>query len=415
MNPNMISMLIMGILIIGFLVDNLLEWINLKAQRKELPEEVSDFYEKDQYFKSIAYQNTRTRFSFITGTWSFLLIIGMLAFGGFGWLDDFLRAYFETEIFISLAFFGVLMIGADLLSLPFQWYSTFVIEERFGFNKSTVGLFITDKLKGWLLTVLIGGGLLYLLVWLIQTMGPDFWIWFWLASIGFMLVMNMFYTTLILPLFNKLKPLESGSLRDKIEAYCKEVNFPLTNVYVIDGSKRSSKSNAFFSGFGKKKKIVLYDTLINNHTEEELVSILAHEAGHYKKKHIISGLVVGVLQTGLMLFILSLMVFSQDLSYALGGSGLTIHLNLLGFAILYAPVSSLLGLLMNIVSRKHEFQADHFAATTYDPESLKNALKKLSVSNLSNLFPHPAYVFFHYSHPPLLQRLAAISQTAKEN
>ncbi len=411
----MILMLIMGILIIGFLIDNYLEWINLKAQRKELPDEVSDFYEKDQYFKSIAYQNTRTRFSFITGTWSFLLIIGMLGFGGFGWLDEFLRAYIETEILISLAFFGILMIGADLLSLPFQWYSTFVIEERFGFNKSTLGLFVTDKLKGWLLTIVIGGGLLYLLVWLIESMGPEFWIWFWLATIGFMLVMNMFYTTLILPLFNKLKPLESGSLRDKIEAYCKEVDFPLTNVYVIDGSKRSSKSNAFFSGFGKKKKIVLYDTLINNHTEEELVSILAHEAGHYKKKHIISGLVVGVLQTGLMLFVLSLMAFSPELSYSLGGSGLTFHLSLLGFAILYAPVSSLLGLLMNIVSRKHEFQADHFAATTYDPEALKNALKKLSVSNLSNLFPHPAYVFFHYSHPPLLKRLAAISQTAKES
>ena len=233
-----------------------------------------------------------------------------------------------------------------------------------------------------------------------------------MAVTAFMILMNLFYTTLILPLFNKLTPLPDGELRQAIEDYARQVGFPLTNIYVIDGSKRSSKANAFFSGFGKKKKVVLYDTLIEKHTVPELVAIFAHEVGHYKKKHIIMGLVLSVLQTGFMLYLLSLMIFNEQLSMALGADGLRIHLNLIAFGILYSPVSMILGLLMNIISRKNEYEADRFAVQTSDGSQLAEALKKLAANNLSNLLPHPAYVFVHYSHPPLLKRLAAIGRAA---
>ncbi len=220
--------------------------------------------------------------------------------------------------------------------------------------------------------------------------------------------MNMFYTSLILPLFNKLNPLEDGPLKEGIEAYSRSVNFPLDNIFVMDGSKRSSKSNAFFSGIGKRKKIVLFDTLIQNHTNEELIAVLAHEVGHFKKKHIIWGYVSSLGQTGLTLYILSLMIFSPTLSIALGGTQSAIHLNLLAFGILYSPISNIISIFMNMISRKNEYAADRFAGSTYDGQHLVAALKKLSVNNLSNLFPHPAYVFFHYSHPPLLERLEAL-------
>jgi len=256
------------------------------------------------------------------------------------------------------------------------------------------------------LGAIIGGGLLAALIYLVETIGPDFWMWFATIACAFMLFMNMFYTSLILPLFNKLTPLPDGELKTAIEEFSRKINFPITNIFVIDGSKRSKKANAFFSGMGKKKKIVLYDTLIANHTTEELVAVLAHEVGHYKKKHIIWSYVLSVVQIVFMLFVLSLMVFNENLSLALGGSQLAVHLNLLAFTILFSPISAITGLLMNVYSRKNEFEADAYARKTYNGKALAEALKKLSVDNLSNLYPHPAYVFFHYSHPPLLQRLA---------
>ena len=274
------------------------------------------------------------------------------------------------------------------------------------------GTFVMDKLKGYLLAIIIGGLLGSSLLWLILEIGKDFWWYFWVLISVFMLFMQMFYSSLILPLFNKLTPLEDADLRSAIVNYCNKVDFPLTHLFVMDGSKRSKKSNAFFMGIGKKKKIVLYDTLVKNHSIEELVSILAHEVGHYKKKHIISGLVITILQTGFILFILSLFVYNENLSFALGSDMIGIHLNLIAFSILYSPLSSLTGIVMNMYSRKNEFEADAFARKTYKAEPLKEALKKLSVDNLSNLYPHPFYVFIHYSHPPLLVRLKALD--AKE-
>lgn len=410
MDSKTILYIILAFITFSYVLERILEYINLKAQKLTVPPEFQSLYNEEKYRKSLAYHKELTRFSWLTSTFSFILTWIILLFGIFGLLDTELRPYFDDPRWLALAYFGVIFIISDIINIPFQVYSTFVIEEKYGFNKTTPKIFIVDKLKGYLLTAIIGGLLIFVLLSLILNLGQDFWIWFWIIAAAFILFVNMFYTSLILPLFNKLTPLQEGELRQAIENYSKKVGFPLTNVFVIDGSKRSSKANAFFSGLGKKKKIVLYDTLINNHTTEELVAVLAHEVGHFKKKHIILGYVISLLQVGLMLFIMSLMIFNLELSYALGGEQLAIHLNLIAFGMLYAPISLILGILGNIISRKNEYEADEYAALTYNGTALQDALKKLSVDNLSNLFPHPAYVFVHYSHPPLLKRLKAIDQ-----
>lgn len=409
MEPTTILYIIIAIATLSYLFDQFLDYINLKAQRRDIPDEIASFYDRDKYLKSLDYHRDQTNFSFYASAFSFLLSMLMLIFGGFGWLDGMLRTYIENDVVLALVFFAILGIGSDILSLPFQLYSTFVIEERYGFNKTTVKTFFVDKLKGYLLGALIGGPLLALLIFLIKAIGPDFWIWFSIIAAGFILFMNMFYTSLVVPLFNKLTPLPDGELKTAINNFAAKVNFPLDNIFVIDGSKRSSKANAFFSGIGKKKKIVLYDTLIQKHTTEELVAVLAHEVGHFKKKHIIWGLVLSILQVVFTLFILSLMVYNENLSLALGGDQWSVHLNLIAFTILFAPISGITGLLMSIYSRKNEYEADAYAKETYSGAALATALKTLSVDSLSNLYPHPLYVFFHYSHPPLLKRLEAIN------
>ena len=287
MKPETILMIILIISVITYVFDQVLDYINLKAQRKDIPVEIESFYNKEKYQKSLDYQREQTRFSFLTAAFSFLLSLGMLIFGGFGWVDSLLRPFIQHEIALALVFFGLIMTASDIITIPFQWYGTFVIEAKYGFNKTTIRTFITDKLKGYALGSLAGGALLSLLMYLMKVIGPDFWIWFGLVAAGFILFINMFYTSIILPLFNKLTPLADGELKTAIEVFSKKANFPLDNIFVMDGSKRSAKANAFFSGIGKKKKIVLYDTLINNHTTDELVAVLAHEVGHFKKKHIV--------------------------------------------------------------------------------------------------------------------------------
>ncbi|MEQ8425116.1 MAG: M48 family metallopeptidase, partial [Cyclobacteriaceae bacterium] len=397
MSPTIILYIILGISVLSYLFDQILDYLNLKAQRKEIPEEIASFYDKEKYYRSLDYHKDQQRFSFITSAFSFVLSFGMLVFGGFGWLDSLLRNYFDNEIFLALGFFGVIIVVSDILTLPFQWYSTFVIEEKYGFNKTTIKTFITDKLKGYLLGSIIGGMLLSLLIYSVNEIGPNFWIWFGILAAVFILFVNMFYTSIFLPLFNKLTPLGDGELKNAIESFAKKVNFPLDNIFIMDGSKRSRKANAFFSGIGKKKKIVLFDTLIENHTTEELVAVLAHEVGHFKKKHIVWSYVLSVIQIFFTLFILSLMIFNENLSVALGGEVQAVHLNLIAFVILFSPISGITGLLMSLYSRKNEFEADAFAKETFSGSALSNALKKLSVDSLSNLYPHPAYVFFHYS------------------
>ena len=410
MNSDQILIVLVVIVVANYVISQVLDWLNFKHSKEKLPPEADGIFDEEQYEKSQRYHKDVSRFSFITSAFSFALILSFLLLGGFGWLNNLIVPYFPGEIPRALIYFAILFFASDIINIPFQLYSTFVIEEKYGFNKTTGKIFVMDKLKGYLLGSILGGLIMATLFYFIINLGSTFWVYFWMVITVVMIIMNMFYTSLILPLFNKLTPLEKGELREAIETYSAKVKFPLTNIFVIDGSKRSNKANAFFSGMGKRKKVVLYDTLIENHSVEELVAIFAHEVGHYKRKHIITGMILSILQSGLMLFIMSLMLFNSALSEALGATEMQIHLNLIAFTMLYTPISMITGLFMNMLSRKNEFEADYFAIDTTNNLDLAKALKKLSADNLSNLVPHPAYVFVHYSHPPLLKRLAAMQR-----
>jgi STE24 endopeptidase len=410
LSPTEIKSLLLFWVIFSYATDLLLDWLNYDYLKKPYPIRLQGTLSPEKYRQSVAYQQERKRFGWLTSTYGIVLLLGMLLLEGFGRLDLALRTLTEHPIGLPLLYFGVLFLASDLLNLPFQWYSTFVIEAKWGFNKTSPRTFWLDKLKGYFLAGVVGGLLLGLLLWLVLRLGQDFWLYFWGVMVLFMLLANVFYTSLVLPLFNKLSPLQEGPLKSALESYSQMINFPLKNIYVIDGSKRSSKANAFFAGLGKRKKIVLYDTLIDKHTREEIVAVLAHEAGHYKRRHILKGWVLSVLQTGLMLFLLSRVLDSGSLAAALGSPEPALHLNLIGFSLLYSPLSMLLGLLQNGLSRRYEYQADAYAATTYGAEPMQEALKKLSAENLSQPLPHPWYVWVHYSHPPLLYRLEALDK-----
>lgn len=408
MTESAILYLLLAIVVLDFLLERILGYLNDKSSKAPIPAELTGVYDKEQYQKSQEYQSVIGKFSNLTASFSFLLTLSALYFGWFGWLDQTIKAFGTSDLFTTLIFFGIIFIGSDLLSTPFSIYSTFVIEERFGFNKTTVKTFLQDKIKGYVLAILIGGLLISALIVLIEMMGNNFWLYFWIIITVFVLFLNVFYTSWILPLFNRLQPIEDGELKSSIEAFSQKVGFPLSNIFVMDGSKRSSKGNAFFSGLGKRKKVVLFDTLIENHTIEELTAVFAHEVGHYKKKHIILSTILSIAQMGVMLFLLSRMIFTSEVSLAMGGEVSTIHLNMLAFAILFSPLSRILGIFMNIISRKNEYEADEYAVKNYDSTPLIDGLKKMSSDHLSNLTPHPAYVFVNYSHPPLLQRVLAM-------
>ncbi|GGE11889.1 M48 family metallopeptidase [Psychroflexus salis] len=405
MTATILFWLIIGILVIEFVIDKVLDFLNTSYFDKALPESISDVYEKDEYKKAQAYKKENQKFSQFSSAIMFMVILAFLFLDGFAWVDNIARNWFEHEIYIGLSFFGILFLASSILGIPFSYYSTFVIEEKYGFNKTTKNTFFLDILKSWLLAGILGGGILALLMWFFELAGKDFWWYAWIIISLFSILMNMFYAKLIVPLFNKQTPLANGSLRDKIEAYAKKVGFELKNIYIIDGSKRSTKANAYFSGFGKEKRITLFDTLVEDLTEEEVVAVLAHEVGHYKKKHIIFNLIASILTTGLTLWIFSLLVNEALLAEALGTSKPSFHLSLVAFGLLYSPISTLTGLVMNVISRKFEYQADAFAKHTFNAKHLVTSLKKLSSKSLSNLTPHPAYVYFNYSHPPLQKRI----------
>lgn len=405
MDQETIKYLLLLVVSFNYVFEKIINYLNVNKKTEAIPSTLQGYLDADKLKEAKAYQKAGYQFGLITGTLTFVITLLLIGFGLFGWLDEWLRQYIQNPILLTLCYFGIVFIGSDILSIPFDYYQTFKIENDFGFNTSSVKTFFMDKLKGYLLSIIIGGGLLATLLWLILELGQDFWWIFWIVASLFMLLANLFYTGLILPLFNKLTPLEDGELKEAITSYSNSVGFSLKNVFVMDGSKRSSKANAFFSGFGKRKKVVLFDTLIAQHTQEELVAVLAHEIGHYKKGHIKSGLVAGIIQTGLILYILSLFVFSEPLSLALGGSQMAVHLNIIGFSMLFTPISMIIGIGMNYLSRKNEFEADNFAKTTYSGPPLTTALKTLSVKTLSDIHPHPLYVFINYSHPPLLKRL----------
>jgi STE24 endopeptidase len=405
---NSVFIIILVIILLDFTFERFLEWLNARRWSTELPDDLKDVYEPETYRKSQKYHRENDRFGWITSTFSFLLVLGMLLFQGFALVDQWSRSVTVQPIGLTLLFFGILMFASDLLNIPFGIYDTFVIEQKYEFNKTTPGIYFTDKLKGWLLAILLGGPVLASIVWIYNTTGNLFWIWTWIFITAVMIFMTLFYSNLIVPLFNKQTPLQEGDLRTEISTFSEKVGFKLDNIYVIDGSKRSTKSNAYFTGFGPKKRIVLYDTLIEQMTTGEIVAVLAHEIGHYKLKHTITGLILSILETGLSLYVLSILVNNPQLSKALGSDTPSFHLALITFGILYGPVSFVLGIFGTWYSRKNEYAADHFAATNYNGPQLISALKKLSAKNFSNLTPHPLYVFFHYSHPTLLQRIKAL-------
>ena len=402
--------LIISLVVFNYIFSTVLNFINNKYWKDEIPPIMQDYYKKDNYIKAKKYAKEKGQINLISSTLSTLITLLFLILKGYGYLNLLISNYYEIPFLQSSMFFLSLFVLSDLISIPFSCYNTFVIEEKYGFNKMTVKTFIFDKIKSYLLTIILGGALLYGALLLVNILENGFWLYLWLSLSILMLLINMFYADIIVPIFNKLKPLESGSLREKIEQYSQKVGYSLKNIYVIDGSKRSSKANAFFSGLGPRKTIALYDTLIANHTEEELVAVLAHEVGHYKKKHIVTSLILTILQLGLMSFLLEICLKQNEISEALGGNEPVFHLGLLAFTILYSPIGTILSVLMNINSRKNEFEADNYAKETYSGDSLSLALKKLSVDNLSNLYPHPFYTFLHYSHPPLLHRLEALSE-----
>ncbi|WP_274474421.1 M48 family metallopeptidase [Mangrovimonas aestuarii] len=397
--------IIIGIIILNFIVDKALDALNAKHFNDPVPNELGDVYEEEEYKKSQAYKAANYKFGVMSSTFSIALTLAFLLFDGFEKVDNIARGFTDKPILIALIFFGIIMIGSDLITTPFSYYKTFVIEERFKFNKTTKMTFVLDKIKGLLMTALLGGGILALIIWFYQLTGNQFWLYAWGIITLFTVFMNMFYSRLIVPLFNKQTPLEDGDLRQKIATYAESVGFQLSKIFVIDGSKRSTKANAYFSGFGSEKRVTLYDTLINDLEEDEIVAVLAHEVGHYKKKHIIFNLITSILLTGLTLYILSIFISNPLLSNALGVDIPSFHVGLIAFGLLYSPISEITGLVMNFMSRKFEYQADDYAKNTFAWEPLISGLKKLSKNSLSNLTPHPAYVFMHYSHPTLLQRI----------
>jgi STE24 endopeptidase len=402
---NAVFWLILIIPVAGFLLQRYLEFLNGKMWSDALPDKLKGICSDDEYRKIQLYEKDNRKLSFWSSSFNLAVIIIMILAGGFSLVDGLSRGLSHNMIAVALIFFGIIGFASDVINIPFSWYDTFVIEKKYGFNKMTVRTFITDHIKSWFIVLIIGIPVLGLITWFYYMTGKDFWLYAWVLIIAFSVFMNFFYSELIVPLFNKQTPLENGPLRDKIESFANKTGFKLKNIYIIDGSKRSTKTNAYFSGFGPKKRIVLYDTLLKEFSEDEIVAVLAHEIGHYKKRHILLMMFSSIIITGIMLFLFSLIVDSPQLALALGAEHQSFHLGLIVFGILYSPLSLLIGLASNFVSRKHEFAADRFAKDNYSSEILAGALKKLSVKNLSNMLPHPVYVFFHYSHPPLLQRL----------
>ena len=405
MEPSTLFNILITILLIKFVIDSVLNHLNAKHFNDTLPNDISDVYEINEYQQSQSYKKTNHNFSKITSLFSLITTLLFFFFNGFSIVDEIARGFSNNIIIITLIFFGIIIIGSDIISIPFSLYKTFVIEEKFGFNKSTKKLFFLDKIKGLLMTIILGGSILSIITWFYEFTGNYFWIYTWLLITTFSVFLNMFYSKLIVPLFNEQTILEEGDLKNEIVKYVNSVGFKANNIYVLNGSKRSTKANAYFSGFGNQKRITLYDTLINDLENDEIVAVLAHEVGHYKRKHILYNLTLSIILTGFALFVLSLFIKTPLLSLALGVSHPSFHIGLIAFGILYSPVSQILGVFMNYMSRKFEYQADNYAKNTFSASPLISSLKKLSKNSLSNLTPHYLYVFFHFSHPTLLERI----------
>jgi STE24 endopeptidase len=407
MNPYLL--IILAILIFSYFLDLIVEILNLKNINPELPGEFEGYYDAEKYRKSQEYLRENTRFDLVSNTILTPITVAFILLGGFNVVDNFARGFKLGSIATGLVFAGVLMLASQVLHIPFSIYDTFVIEEKYGFNKTTPKTFVMDILKSWLLAVIIGGIVLSAVLWFFEKAGPLAWLYCWGAVTLFQLFMMFIAPVLIMPLFNKFTPIEDGELKGAIENYSRKQDFKMKGVFTMDGSKRSSKSNAFFTGLGKFRRIVLFDTLIEKHSKEELVSILAHEVGHYKKKHILRSFLISVVTMGLMFYILSLFINNTGLFAAFGMEKTSIYASLVFFGFLYSPIEMILSIFGNALSRKNEYEADAFAVNTYgEKNSFIEAIKKLTVENLSNLTPHPLKVFLEYSHPPVIERIRAV-------
>ena len=410
---NIYLVIIIAALLINYALSTTAAWLNLRNISEELPDEFQGFYDEERYRKSQQYLRETTIFGLIHDTFHLLIILAFILAGGFNFVDNIARSAGAGTIGTGLMFAGIILLMSQLIDIPFSVWSTFVIEEKFGFNKTTVRTFINDILKGLVLTALIGGLVFAGIIWFFETTGPAAWLYCWVALSIFQIMLMFVAPVLIMPIFNKFEPLEDGELKKSIMDYARKENFRMQGVFKMDGSKRSTKSNAFFTGFGKFKRIVLFDTLIARHTVEELTAIIAHEMGHYKLKHILKGIVRSILMAGFTFWLLSLFIGNQGLFEAFRMEHVSVYASLFFFGFLYAPIGMVTGIIDKAISRKHEFEADEYAVRSYGhADAMISALKKLSVDNLSNLTPHPFMVFLEYSHPPVLERIRAIRRIA---
>jgi STE24 endopeptidase len=411
MTVNIFFYIILGTLIFSWLLNLIANYLNLRALQPELPDVFADVFSPEKYRRSQDYTKHQTRFGLVSGTFDLIVLLAFWFAGGFNWLDHLVRSYAESPILAGLLFLALLSAANYLISLPFSLYHTFVLEEKYGFNKTTLKTYILDQLKGMALGIFIGGGMLALILWIFNEFGDNAWLYAAGFTIVFMLIMQVIAPIWIMPLFNKFTPLPDGELKDKVLELLDRVKFPVAGLFVMDGSKRSAKSNAFFTGIGRHKRIALFDTLIEKHSTEELLAVLAHEVGHYKKRHIQMGMVMSFVQVIVMFFVFGVFLENPGLFAAFGMDNLSVYASLLFFGLLFAPLSLVLSILSGILSRHNEFAADRFAVEqTQLPGAMTDALKKLSADNLSNLTPHPFFVFLNYSHPPVLQRIAAIEK-----
>ena len=410
MSSEIIFFIIVVFLCLDFVLERVLESLNSKHMSPVLPDSLKGIYEEKEYSRFQSYKRENGRLDSWSSGVGFVVMIVFLVAGGFGWYNSWVVSLTDSVVWQTILFVVGLSVVSSVLDIPFDYYATFRIEEKYGFNKTTRRVYWLDTVKELFLSLVLGGVLLALVVWFYTWAGTYFWLYAWGAVTLFSVFMAMFYSQLIVPLFNKQTPLQEGSLRDKIQAFAGKVGFKLDNIYVIDGSKRSTKANAYFTGLGPKKRVVLYDTLIDELTEEEIVAVLAHEVGHYKKRHTLRSMVVSVIQMGVLFWLFTLCVNNVALSEALGGDRAYFQMGLIAFAILYSPVNLILGVGMNVWSRNNEYEADAFAARYYEGDYLVSGLKKISVKSLSNLTPHPLYEYIYYSHPSLLKRIDAVKR-----
>ena len=403
---------IVAFILIDFVIGSVLEYLNEKSKNVPMSSVAAEIFNADEYAKSLEYGTANYKVERLTSTLNTVVILSAIILGWFAWLDEAIRARIGNELLVTVAFFGVLILAVMLANLPVSYYSTFVIEEKFGFNKTTKKLFVVDSIKQIVLSIALGLPVIYLISWIYQSLESQFWLVGWLAVSAISLFMFIFGTRIFLPIFNKLKPLPEGELRTEVEAYCKSQGFPLSKLWEMDASKRSTKLNAFFSGMGKVKIIGLYDTLIEKLTTKETVAVLAHEVGHYKRKHVYTMFAFSNVQTLVIFVLLGSLLGNPNLSKALGSDAPSFHLSMIAFFLLFTPVSTVLGLINNSFSRYNEYQADQYSIDTYPGarDHMYSAFKKLSVESLKNLNPHPWYVAVHYTHPPILDRLANLKK-----